>query len=130
MANSSFQTGAGLAEQFQSRAVEACTQSASGTRLFDNSQLDHRRCADLDNPADALDSPVVEKVIGGFDVPFEMLIVEAPPVTTAADALSLAQLAGGVVLCVRSWSSYLSTVDDTMNQLAQVRANVLGMMMT
>jgi len=86
--------------------------------------------ADLDNPADALDSPVVEKVIGGFDVPFEMLIVEAPPVTTAADALSLAQLTGGVVLCVRSWSSYLSTVDDTMNQLAQVRANVLGVMMT
>jgi capsular exopolysaccharide synthesis family protein len=86
--------------------------------------------ADLDNPADALDSPIVEKVVGGFDVPFEMLIVEAPPVTTAADALSLAQLTGGVVLCVRSWSSYLSVVDDTMNQLAQVRANVLGIMMT
>ena len=82
------------------------------------------------DPADALDSPVVEKVVGGFDVPFEMLIVEAPPVTTAADALSLAQLTGGVVLCVRSWSSYLSTVDDTMNQLAQVRANVLGIMVT
>ena len=86
--------------------------------------------ADLDNPADALDSPVVEKVVGGFDVPFEMLIVEAPPVTSAADALSLAQLTGGVVLCVRSWSSYLSNVDDAMNQLAQVRANVLGVMMT
>jgi capsular exopolysaccharide synthesis family protein len=86
--------------------------------------------ANLDNPADALDSPIVEKVVGGFDVPFEMLIVEAPPVTTAADALSLAQLTGGAVLCVRSWSSYLSVVDDTMNQLAQVRANVLGIMMT
>jgi capsular exopolysaccharide synthesis family protein len=86
--------------------------------------------ADLENPADALDSPVVEKVVGGFDVPFEMLIVEAPPVTVAADALSLAQLTGGVVLCVRSWSSYLSTVDDAMNQLTHVRANVLGIMMT
>jgi capsular exopolysaccharide synthesis family protein len=86
--------------------------------------------AALENPADALDSPVVEKVLGGFDIPYELLIVEAPPVTSAADALSLAQVTGGVVLCVRSWASYYSTVDDAVTQLGQVRANILGVLMT
>ena len=57
MVNSSFQTGAGLAEQFQFRAVEACAQAASGTRLFDNTQFYHGRRAHLDNPAGAQTDP-------------------------------------------------------------------------
>ena len=51
MVNLSFQTGAGLAEQFQFRAVEACAQAATGTRLFDDTQFYHGRRAHLDNPA-------------------------------------------------------------------------------
>jgi len=86
--------------------------------------------AQLDNPSDALDSPVIEKVLAGHDVPYEFLIVEAPPVVDAADALSLAQLTGGVALCVRSWSSYMSTVDSAFGQLDHVRANILGVVLT
>ena len=86
--------------------------------------------AQLDNPSDALDSPVIEKVLAGHDVPYELMIVEAPPVVDAADALSLAQLTGGVVLCVRSWSSYMSTVDSALGQLDHVRANILGVVLT
>jgi capsular polysaccharide biosynthesis protein/Mrp family chromosome partitioning ATPase len=86
--------------------------------------------AQLENPSDALDSPVIEKVLAGHDVPYEFLIVEAPPVVDAADALSLAQLTGGVALCVRSWSSYMSTVDSALGQLDHVRANILGVVLT
>lgn len=84
----------------------------------------------LENPSNALDSPVIEKVLAGHDVPYEFLIVEAPPVVEAADALSLAQLTGGVALCVRSWSSYMSTVDSALGQLDHVRANILGVVLT
>jgi len=54
---STSQTGTSLAEQFQFRAVEACTQAASSACPFDDSQFYHRRGANFYDPAGAQTYP-------------------------------------------------------------------------
>lgn len=78
------------------------------------------------NPAELVSSPSMHGLIAGLAEEFDVVILDAPPVLTAADAAVLSNMANGVVLVVESGRTGRRAARQAVTALQQAGANILG----
>jgi len=78
------------------------------------------------NPAEILSSKKSRLLFKHFEQEYEITIIDSPPVITASDAAVLSTLSSGTLLVVRYGKAAKSLVADVVNQLKNVKANLLG----
>ncbi len=79
-----------------------------------------------DNPAELISSPAMHGLIAGLAAAFEVVILDAPPVLTAADAAVLSHMANGVVLVVESGRTGRRAARQAVAALQHAGATILG----
>ena len=79
-----------------------------------------------ENPAELISSPSMHGLIAGLAETFDVVIMDAPPVLTAADAAVLSHMANGVVLVVESGRTGRRAARQAVTALQQAGAKILG----
>ncbi|PIQ84105.1 MAG: capsular biosynthesis protein [Candidatus Omnitrophica bacterium CG11_big_fil_rev_8_21_14_0_20_63_9] len=88
-------------------------------------------CGDYpEHPAELLESSSMKKVLAGLREQFDVIVIDAPPVLPVADPGILAAQADGVLLVVRAGKTQRKTVLQAQSLLRQMKANVLGCVLT
>ncbi len=77
-------------------------------------------------PADAIASPAMAALITRLRGEADIVLLDAPPVTLATDAVELATRVDGVLLTVNAGHTKRGDAQRAKEQLAQVGANLLG----
>ncbi len=83
-----------------------------------------------ENPAELLESSSMKRLLATLKLQFDVIIVDAPPVLPVADPGILAAQADGVLLVVRAGKTQRKTVAQAQALLSQMKANVLGCVLT
>jgi|YNPBryantNP2012_1023418.scaffolds.fasta_scaffold02506_2 capsular exopolysaccharide synthesis family protein len=83
----------------------------------------------VDVPADLLASSAMADLIGRLRGEADIILFDAPPVTTATDAIELATRVDGVLLTVRAGHTRRGEAQRAREQLARVGAPLLGAVM-
>jgi succinoglycan biosynthesis transport protein ExoP len=80
------------------------------------------------NPAELLGSKRMQAVLESIAEPdgYDMVIVDTPPASIVSDALPMLDLVGGVVVVGRIGSSTIDSITELRNQLEQLDARTLG----
>ena len=78
------------------------------------------------NPAALLTGHRVERFLRDMSEAFDLVILDTPPVLAVADAAIVGALADSVLLVVRAGKTERREVEDALDQLASVGANVVG----
>jgi capsular exopolysaccharide synthesis family protein len=78
------------------------------------------------NPLALLDSKHMAKLIEQFAATYDCVIIDAPPVTLGADALTLGQMADGVLLVTRPGLVSFNSANAAKESLMRSHQNVLG----
>lgn len=81
------------------------------------------------NPAEILSSKRAKQLFKRFEQEYEIIIIDSPPITTASDAAVLSTLSAGTLLVIRYGAIAKSLVVDVVNQLRNVKANLLGVVL-
>ncbi len=81
------------------------------------------------NPAEMLSSKKSQLLFKRFEQEYEIIIIDSPPVSTASDAAVLSTLSAGTLLVIRYGARAKSLVVDVVNQLRNVKANLLGVVL-
>ncbi len=74
-------------------------------------------------------SKAFSSMLREFKETYDWVLVDTPPVQAASDSLEFADLVDGVVLVVATGKTPLPAVQDTLKQLNQVGAKILGAVM-
>ena len=82
------------------------------------------------NPAELLNSSEMNTVLETVSEIFDYIIVDLPPVTVVSDALVMANHLDGMVVVVRKDYCDQRALAETMRRLEQVKAKMLGFVMT
>ncbi|HNZ49223.1 MAG TPA: CpsD/CapB family tyrosine-protein kinase [Candidatus Hydrogenedentes bacterium] len=82
------------------------------------------------NPAELLNSTPMKTVLDTVSQIFDYIIVDLPPVTIVSDALAMANKLDGMIVVVRKDYCDQRALAETMRRLEQVKAKVLGFVMT
>lgn len=77
-------------------------------------------------PGDAIASPAMAELLARLRAEADIVLLDAPPVTSATDALELARHVDGVLLMANAGHTRREEVQRAKEQLAQVGANLLG----
>jgi non-specific protein-tyrosine kinase len=80
-------------------------------------------------PADAIASPAMGQLIARLREEADIALLDAPPVTTATDAIELATRVDGVLLTVNAGHTKRGDAQRAKEQLEQVEAHLLGIVM-
>lgn len=83
-----------------------------------------------EHPAELLGSVNMKRLLATLRAQFDLIIVDAPPVLPVADPGIIAAQADGVLLVVRAGRTQRKTVVQAQELLKQVKANVLGCVLT
>lgn len=78
---------------------------------------------------DLLTAERLEKSLRESEAAYDLVIVDSPPVTAVADALSVAAVCHGVILVVRAGTIPFSVLRRTIAQVKQVKGRVLGVLL-
>ena len=81
------------------------------------------------NPAELLGSQKMQAILTAMTDNADMVLVDAPPALAVTDAAVLAPSVDGVLLVVRPGKTRASAVARTLELLAQVGANVIGVVL-
>ncbi|HEY8598772.1 MAG TPA: CpsD/CapB family tyrosine-protein kinase [Thermomicrobiales bacterium] len=82
------------------------------------------------NPAELLAANGFRAALAAAREGATFVIIDAPPVTTLADALSIAAVADGTLLIVRAGHTRRPAAQRAKEQLERVGANLLGVILT
>lgn len=82
------------------------------------------------HPAELLASDRLRAVLTAAREAATFVIIDAPPVTAIADALSIAAVADGTLLIVRAGHTRRPAAQRAKEQLTRVGANLLGVVLT
>lgn len=77
-------------------------------------------------PYELLESNAMKELLEKLRERYDYIIIDTPPVLLVSDSLALASMADGTVIVCRHLESYVSDIARTLNSLAFVKANVLG----
>jgi len=80
-------------------------------------------------PADAIASPAMADLLARLREDADIVLLDAPPVTLATDAVELATRVDGVLLTVNAGHTRRGDAQRAKEQLAQVGAHLLGAVM-
>jgi len=83
-----------------------------------------------DHPSELLESSHMKRLLATLKTQFDVILIDAPPVLPVTDPGILAAHADGVVLVVKAGHTQRKTVAQAQALLAQVKANVLGCILT
>ena len=78
------------------------------------------------NPSELLGSEKMADILGGLCSKFSTIILDTPPVLVVTDAVVLAPRVDGVILVVKPTVTKRVELHRVIEQLQQVRANLLG----
>jgi tyrosine-protein kinase Etk/Wzc len=78
------------------------------------------------NPAELLGSSAMRELLSQLEHRYDTILIDTPPVNVVADVLTLAAKVGSVLLVTRAGQTDRAAVQFAVEQLRQVRANVLG----
>ena len=81
------------------------------------------------NPAELLNSSRMKDLIALVKDRFDVILIDTPPVLAVTDAAALARSLDGVILVAQPGKTRLSAFRQTLEQLAQVNARVLGVVL-
>jgi polysaccharide biosynthesis transport protein len=81
------------------------------------------------NPVVLLDSVQMSTLIGEWSNTYDLVIIDAPPLTVAADAAILGTQAGGLVFVLRPGVADKESVEYAQEILTQSKLKVLGMVL-
>ncbi len=81
------------------------------------------------NPVVLLDSVQMSTLIAEWSNTYDLVIIDAPPITVAADAAILGTQAGGLVFVLRPGVSDKESVEYAQEILTQSKLKVLGMVL-
>lgn len=81
------------------------------------------------NPSELLGSGEMINLIQRLETVFDAVIIDAPPLLPVTDAAVLAPSVGGVILVVSAQKSTQQEVRKSMEALALVKANLLGVVL-
>lgn len=78
------------------------------------------------NPSELLNSEKMRNIISVFKSKVDTIVIDSPPILAVADALVLAPRVDGVVLVIDPKKTKRAMFNESVNQLRQVNANILG----
>jgi capsular exopolysaccharide synthesis family protein len=81
------------------------------------------------NPTEVLASRSMRKILDKLTELVEFVVIDSPPVLLAADASTLATQVDGVLLVVRVGKTTNRAIQETLKNLRQVQANVVGVVL-
>jgi polysaccharide biosynthesis transport protein len=81
------------------------------------------------NPVALIDSSQMGVLVGEWSKTYDLVIIDAPPLTVAADATLLSKQANGIVFVLRPNVADKDSVMHTQEILKQSEQNVLGMVL-
>ncbi len=81
------------------------------------------------NPSELISSRKMVEIIKTLEAQYEVVFLDAPPSLVVTDANVLANLADGVILVVRPSKTKRAAIKHTLEQLAQVKANIVGVVL-
>lgn len=81
------------------------------------------------NPSELLGSQEMGHLISRLEQTFDTLVIDAPPLLPVTDAAVLSQHVGGVVLVVGSSKLRQHDLEKSINALAMVGSNILGVVL-
>ncbi len=81
------------------------------------------------NPAELLGSKKMQNILFGMCQMNDLVLVDAPPVLAVTDAAVLAPSIDGVILVVRPGKTRIAALRQTISQLRQVNATILGVVL-
>ncbi len=81
------------------------------------------------NPVVLLDSAQMGHLIEEWSDTYDLVIIDAPPITVAADATLLANNAGGLLFVLRPGIADKESVEYAQEMIAQSKIKVLGMVL-
>lgn len=81
------------------------------------------------NPAELLGSRRMQTILESMRQQAEIVLVDTPPTLAVTDGAVLAPTVDGVLLVVRPGKTRASALRQTLEQLRQVKANVLGVVL-
>jgi succinoglycan biosynthesis transport protein ExoP len=81
------------------------------------------------NPAELLESDKMTEILTQLSHQFEVTILDAPPLLMVTDALVLAPRVDGVILVIKPAVTKRAALKNALEQMKQVKANVLGVVM-
>jgi capsular exopolysaccharide synthesis family protein len=82
--------------------------------------------ADVEMPADLLDSERIEQLLGAFRQVFDVVVLDCPPVMAVSDASIVASAATSVVFVVGAASTGRQVAHAAIDRLVSVNANDVG----
>src|SRR5690606_10753270 len=96
-------------------------------RIGDRVTLDFLSCGILPpNPAELLGSERMRSLLERLEAAYDVVILDAPPLNVVTDAALLGTNADGVILVARAGRSEKAGLAFAVEQLRNVRADVLG----
>jgi len=78
------------------------------------------------NPTELLGSTAMEQLLRNAAETYDTIVLDAPPMNLVTDAAVLARIADGVIVVARAGVTTRDAISYTVDQLAGVRATVLG----
>ncbi|MBX2811427.1 MAG: polysaccharide biosynthesis tyrosine autokinase [Myxococcales bacterium] len=114
----------GLTSILVGEEMEACIKS---TELV---SLHVLPCGPLaPNPAELLHSEKFHKLLAELDKRYDRILLDSPPIGVVTDAAILSKVADGTVFVVQASSTPKDAIRRSVRQLADVGANVLGVIL-
>jgi exopolysaccharide transport family protein len=78
------------------------------------------------NPAEIVGSKKMVQLINTLKQKYGRIIIDSPPVSSVTDAVALAQTVNSVLLVIRAGETPRPVIENSMEQLQRVNANILG----
>ena len=85
---------------------------------------------ETDQPAELLESAAFKRVLATLRTQFDLIILDAPPVLPVADPSIMAAHVDGILMVVRAGRTQRRTVQQALQALKKVKANILGCVLT
>jgi non-specific protein-tyrosine kinase len=82
------------------------------------------------SPADFVASPSFGSLINAIEAEADLVILDAPPVQPVSDALSISRHVDAVIVVAKVGKTTRDRLTDTLDNLRQVGANVIGVCLT
>jgi capsular exopolysaccharide synthesis family protein len=83
----------------------------------------------VENPGDLLDHERLQRLIQSFGQVFDLVVIDCPPVTVAADATIVANAVTSVLFVVGAGTTSPDAARDSVERLMSVQARVLGVVL-
>ena len=81
------------------------------------------------NPAELLGSQKMQRILAALHQSADVILIDTPPTLAVTDAAVLAPSLDGVLLVARPGTTRVSALRHTLEQMYQVNANVLGIVL-